>query len=677
MDNPFKKYGKGESTKSVDTLFRVMADGAMKVVDQEDIRGPQGEKGDQGESIEGPRGELGDQGIKGDKGDRGDRGLQGESIRGEKGDKGDPGKDGRDGKDGADGNGIENIAIEGRDLLVTLKDGDIKNLGPVVGKDGGKGGGAIFGLSVQDDGAAVGTGILSLNFTGSGVSSITKNGRQVDVDISGGGSGSPGGSQYDVQLNDGAGGFAGSNDLNFQGGYLTINGDSGYGQLQFLNTPASAGYGGAGINGADGEIIPGAADGDLSIWASQSISFGGNTGNAIQLGIDGATGKINIPQLTVSELVATDASHNLQSLDTATYPSLTELSYVKGVTSALQTQINAKGSGTVTSVTGTTNRITSSGGTTPAIDIAATYVGQSSITTLGTIATGVWQGTKIGLAYGGTNADLSATGGTSQVLKQATTGAAVTVGTLSASDVGLGNVTNDAQTKAAIVPNTAPTSGQVLAGNAGSTAYAPVSVSGAFTLASTGAATIATPGTLTVSSSNSTATAHTHAITSSSAPGAAASILATDSSGIIGNTGTRLVKGWFTDLEVTNAPTSGGVAIPTISSTSTLTNKRITRRLVSVTQSATPAINTDNMDIASITGLAQAITSMTSSLTGTPVAGDYLMIQIMDNGTARAITWGASFASTTVTLPTTTVISTLLRIGFQWSGSVWQCIATC
>ncbi|AXH77159.1 MAG: tail fiber protein [Bacteriophage sp.] len=44
----------------------------------------------------------------------------------------------------------------------------------------------------------------------------------------------------------------------------------------------------------------------------------------------------------------------------------------------------------VTSVTGTTNRITSSGGTTPAIDIAATYVGQSSITTLGTITTGIW-----------------------------------------------------------------------------------------------------------------------------------------------------------------------------------------------------------------------------------------------------------------------------------------------
>jgi hypothetical protein len=59
-------------------------------------------------------------------------------------------------------------------------------------------------------------------------------------------------------------------------------------------------------------------------------------------------------------------------------------------------------SGTVTSVTGTANRITSTNGTTPVIDIAATYVGQSSITTIGTIATGVWNATVIGVIYGGT-----------------------------------------------------------------------------------------------------------------------------------------------------------------------------------------------------------------------------------------------------------------------------------
>lgn len=82
-----------------------------------------------------------------------------------------------------------------------------------------------------------------------------------------------------------------------------------------------------------------------------------------------------------------------------------------------------------------------------------------------------------------------------------------------------------------------------------------ITLTGAVTGSGTGsfATTIATPGTLTVASTNSTATAHTHAVTSSSAPGAAAAILATDSSGIIGSTGTRIVKGWFTDVTVTNA----------------------------------------------------------------------------------------------------------------------------
>lgn len=56
----------------------------------------------------------------------------------------------------------------------------------------------------------------------------------------------------------------------------------------------------------------------------------------------------------------------------------------------------------VTSVSGTADRITSSGGSTPVIDIAATYVGQTSITTLGTVATGVWNGTTIAVPNGGT-----------------------------------------------------------------------------------------------------------------------------------------------------------------------------------------------------------------------------------------------------------------------------------
>jgi hypothetical protein len=51
----------------------------------------------------------------------------------------------------------------------------------------------------------------------------------------------------------------------------------------------------------------------------------------------------------------------------------------------------------------------------------------SALTALGTIATGVWQATKIALAYGGTNADLSGTGGAHKFLRQNSAGAAIDV----------------------------------------------------------------------------------------------------------------------------------------------------------------------------------------------------------------------------------------------------------
>jgi hypothetical protein len=68
--------------------------------------------------------------------------------------------------------------------------------------------------------------------------------------------------------------------------------------------------------------------------------------------------------------------------------------------------------GGVSSVSGTANRITSSPTTgNVVVDISASYVGQSSITTLGTIGTGVWNGTTIAVANGGTGNTAAATSG--------------------------------------------------------------------------------------------------------------------------------------------------------------------------------------------------------------------------------------------------------------------------
>lgn len=81
-------------------------------------------------------------------------------------------------------------------------------------------------------------------------------------------------------------------------------------------------------------------------------------------------------------------------------------------------------SGNTLNVVGTENRITVNA---DSVDIASTYVGQSSITTLGTITTGVWNGTDVAVADGGTGASDAASARTNLGIK--TTAGAVTTST--------------------------------------------------------------------------------------------------------------------------------------------------------------------------------------------------------------------------------------------------------
>lgn len=164
-----------------------------------------------------------------------------------------------------------------------------------------------------------------------------------------------------------------------------------------------------------------------------------------------------------------------------------------------------------------------------------------------------------------------------------------------------------------------------------------VTLTGAVTGSGTGtiATTIATPGTLNVSSTNSTATAHTHAITSSSAPGAAASILATDSSGHIGSTGTRIVKGWLTDLTVTNA-ISGSVTGNAGTATALATARTINGTAFDGTANITVT-----SDAGTLTGTTLNATVVNSSLTsvGTQTAdlnmGSHKVTNVTDPTSAQ------------------------------------------
>lgn len=122
----------------------------------------------------------------------------------------------------------------------------------------------------------------------------------------------------------------------------------------------------------------GAANG-TSLAVTGTMSTGTNGGTGGQLKLNGATsGEV---LLKVNAAAGTGTIFQLPANNgTNTYVLQTDGS---GVTSWV-----APSGGGVSSVSGTTNRITSTGGATPVIDIAGTYVGQTSITTLGTITTG-------------------------------------------------------------------------------------------------------------------------------------------------------------------------------------------------------------------------------------------------------------------------------------------------
>ena len=177
--------------------------------------------------------------------------------------------------------------------------------------------------------------------------------------------------------------------------------------------------------------------------------------------------------------------------------------------------------------------------------------------------------------------------------------------------------------------------------------------------------------------------------------------------GSIGATGARVTKGWFTDIESTNMPTVGGTAIltsltapqfttielghatdttlsrsaagvlavegvviPSISSTNILTNKRKQPRVYSTASNTSLTPEIDTYDVFHITALAGAITINNHS-TSTPADGEMLLIRLLDNGTARAITWGNAYVAKAGTaLPTTTTLSKNMAILFEYNANL-------
>lgn len=106
-----------------------------------------------------------------------------------------------------------------------------------------------------------------------------------------------------------------------------------------------------------------------------------------------------------------------------------------------------------------------------------------------------------------------------------------------------------------------------------------------------------------------------------------------------------------------------------------LSGSNLIPRISTAASSTAPAINTDLTDMYILTTQTANITSFTTNLSGTPTDGQKLWISITGTA-ARTIAWGTSFEASTIALPTTTVGTNRLDVGFVWNAatSKWRCV---
>jgi hypothetical protein len=102
----------------------------------------------------------------------------------------------------------------------------------------------------------------------------------------------------------------------------------------------------------------------------------------------------------------------------------------------------------------------------------------------------------------------------------------------------------------------------------------------------------------------------------------------------------------------------------------TLTNKRKQPRVYSIANNASLTPEIDTYDIFHLTAMS-ANTTINNKSTSTPADGELMEFRFLDNATARTLTWGTDYvAKAGVALPSTTVISKNMVVLFEWNANL-------